>query len=135
MSKKILNFDFVIDAEDASLGRVAALAAKKALQGHVVAIINCEKSVVTGGRAGIIQRYLVLRRRPHVKFPSNPEMMMKRAIRGMIGYKSGRGEAAFENIRCFRGSVSELSGKELVKLDSKEGVKLKELGRMLKTGK
>ena len=50
-------------------------------------------------------------------FPKSPERILKRAIRGMLPYKKGRGREAFENVKCYKGVPSRFSGKELMSLD------------------
>lgn len=43
----------VIDGTDAVLGRLASFAAKQALLGEEIVIVNCEKVIITGNRANI----------------------------------------------------------------------------------
>jgi large subunit ribosomal protein L13 len=123
-----------IDGENGILGRIAALAAKKALQGNAIAIVNAEKVAISGNRKNIIENYLQLRRRRNVKFPSNPEQIMKRTIRGMIDYKSGRGAVAFKNVKCYKGIPAEFSKEKFIKMEArdKDLMKLEELSKLLK---
>ena len=50
----------LIDGKDAVLGRLASYAAKEALKGEEVTVLNCEKILVTGNennfRAGIVAK-------------------------------------------------------------------------------
>ena len=96
----------VIDATNAVLGRLASYAAKQALLGHEIIIVNCDKAIVTGKHSTIIREYHISRSRggsslngPH--FPKTPERILKRTIRGMLSYKQGRGLAAFKRIICY----------------------------------
>jgi len=98
----------VIDANEGALGRVASLAAKKALLGYEVKVINCDKAIIIGRRRNIIEEYIIKRVRggssqkgPH--FQKSPERLMKRTIRGMLSYKKGRGGDAFKRIMCYVG--------------------------------
>ena len=107
MNKEIV----VIDGENAKMGRLASFAAKQALQGKEVIIINSEKTIITGKMTFIKNGYLIKRARggsalKGPDFPRKPEMILKRTIRGMLP-KYGRGEEALHNIKCFEGAPSE----------------------------
>jgi len=95
----------VIDATNATLGRLASFSAKQALLGKEITIVNCKDIIVTGRRAAILSDYREARTRggssrkgPH--FPKIAERIVKRTIRGMLSYKQGRGLAAFKRIKC-----------------------------------
>lgn len=127
----------VIDGENAILGRLASYTAKQLLLGKKVMIVNSEKVVVSGNRPNIIANYLEKRGFKKVKFPSQPEQILKRTIRGMLSYKMGRGEEAFKNIRCYKGIPAEFEKEKKIKSgkEKKDMINLEELGKMLKTGK
>ena len=96
----------VIDATDAVLGRLASVAAKQALIGKSIAIVNCNQAVITGRRQRIIREYYEKRNRGGASqagpfFPKQPFRIVKRTIRGMLSYKQGRGTEALKRIRCF----------------------------------
>ena len=107
----------IIDAKDMIVGRVATVAAKKALLGEEVAIINCEQAVFTGNKKRIIadwkERYAmgVPRKGPFIN--RMPDRFMRRVIRGMLPYKKPRGAEAYKRIMCYIGSP-ELKGEALV---------------------
>ncbi len=130
----ITSEEIIIDAENEILGRVAAFSAKKALQGHKVAILNCSHALISGNRQNIIGNYLQLRKRPNVKFPSRAEQIMKRAVRGMINYKSGRGAEAFKGIRCYDSVPENYKNSKAIKLGNKNKdlMNVSELSKMLK---
>ena len=44
----------IIDAKDMIVGRFATVAAKKALLGEKVDIINCESAIITGNKKNLI---------------------------------------------------------------------------------
>jgi large subunit ribosomal protein L13 len=102
----------IIDATDLILGRLASYAAKKALLGEKVDIINSEKSVISGKKEKIFADYLRKRQRgiplqgPYI--PRMPDMLVRRTIRGMMPYKTDRGRKAFGNVKCWIGVPSEL---------------------------
>ena len=92
----------IIDATDLILGRLASYAAKKALLGEKIDIINSEKSVISGKKERIFGDYLRKRQRgiplqgPYI--PRMADMLVRRTIRGMMPYKTDRGKKAFSNV-------------------------------------
>ena len=132
----------IIDAKDNILGRLAAFAAKKALEGNDINIINSEQVVVTGKKERVFADYKQKRDRGTFKGPfldRRPNMFVKRAIRGMLPYKKSRGEEAFKRIRCFVGVPEEFQGKKseeikkanTSKLDNLNYVTVKDICRYL----
>lgn len=96
----------VIDAKDGVLGRIAALAAKQSLLGKEVIVVNCEKAIITGNPRNSIDSYLQKRARGGTAqrgpyFPKNPELLLKRTVRGMLDHSHGRGHAAFKRVTCY----------------------------------
>lgn len=98
--------EIVIDATNGVLGRIAAMAAKQALQGHNIVIVNSEKAIITGTRQDIRERYRVKIAKgigslkgPY--FPKTSENIMKRTVRGMLNYKKARGAEAFKKVLCY----------------------------------
>ena len=106
-----------IDANNGILGRVAAKAAKTALNGDEVLIFNVEKIVVSGNRKYLEERYLQrIHRGESVNGPFFPRTSMgivKRAIRGMLPHKTGRGRQAFKRIKVYNGVPSEFSSQKM----------------------
>jgi len=102
----------IIDATDLILGRMAAFAAKQALLGNEVHIINSEKAIITGGKKFLIDRYTqrIHRGEPHhgPNFPRRPDILVRRSIRGMLPYKQYKGESAFKRIKCYIGEPESL---------------------------
>jgi large subunit ribosomal protein L13 len=127
----------VIDGENAILGRLASYIAKQLLLGKKVIVVNSEKVVISGNRKNIIENYLERRNFHRVRFPSQPEQILKRTIRGMLSYKMGRGEEAFKNIRCYKGVPEEFEKEKKIKSGKEKGdlMSLGELGGMLKYSK
>lgn len=95
----------IIDGKDLIVGRVASYAAKQALLGEDVQIINCADMVITGHPDRIKEEYKHRkmgmggpRKGPfHYK---HPERYVKRVVRGMIPYKQPRGRAALARVIC-----------------------------------
>ncbi|MFH0979115.1 MAG: 50S ribosomal protein L13 [Candidatus Woesearchaeota archaeon] len=96
-----------IDAENLLLGRFAARAAKSALLGEDVQIINCDKAVVSGRRLYVFQQYLRRKRMgTHRKGPfyfTAPDRFVKRTIRGMLPHRQEKGRLALKRIMCYSG--------------------------------
>lgn len=110
----------IIDANDLILGRLAAFAAKKALLGETIHIVNAEKAVITGDKKKVLGKYKNWREKgtPLIGpfFPRMPDRIIKRTIRGMLDYNSSRGKEAFARIKCHIGVPSEFEGKEFESL-------------------
>ena len=96
----------IIDCEGGIFGRVCSLAAKKALEGNKIVVVNCEKAVITGNKKNIIEKYSNLRKKGGYslkgpKYIKIPYQMLKRGIRGMLpDHRGGIGKEAFKRIKC-----------------------------------
>ena len=106
----------IIDARDLVLGRIGTRAAKAALLGNEVAILNCENAIITGDRKKIIEHYKQRRERGiPAKGPfihRDPEKLVKRSIRGMLPYKQPKGRDAFSRIKCYMGIPEKFKDKK-----------------------
>lgn len=132
----------IIDAKDLILGRVATVAAKKALLGETVDIVNCEHAVVSGDKQEVLRLYKRKKERGTFKGPiffRSPDRFVRRTVRGMLPYKQPKGRAAFERIMCYVGVPPEFAGKKLetiaeanvAKLPSNKYVRVREICRSL----
>jgi large subunit ribosomal protein L13 len=103
----------IIDGKNAILGRLASYAAKEALKGEEIAIINCEQIVITGKKQNIKNELEMKRGRvgsteKGPKVSRTSEKIVKRTIRGMLpNYRTGRGRVAFKRIKCYVGTPKE----------------------------
>ncbi len=102
----------IIDGTNAVLGRLASYSAKQALLGEEIVILNCEKVIITGNRQNIIKIFQDKRKRigSGQKGPKHSRLahlIVKRAIRGMLFHRSGRGKEAFRRIKCYEGVPDE----------------------------
>ena len=104
----------IIDAKDQILGRFATHAAKAALCGVKVSIINCEKAYLSGSAFNLNARYRARRERGEPRngpfFPRHPDRFVKRTIRGMLPWDRVRGAQAFKRITCYIGKPLDLKG-------------------------
>ncbi len=111
MARKI-----IIDATDLILGRLASVAAKNAMLGMEVVVVNSEKAVVSGNKYSTIAHYKVKRKRGTPAkgpfFPKKPDMFVRRTIRGMLPHRQGKGRAAFHNVMCHIGVPAEFAGEK-----------------------
>jgi large subunit ribosomal protein L13 len=114
----------VIDGKNAILGRMATQVAKKLLQGEEVSIINAEKIIITGDPASIKKKYHFRRSigSPHHGpfFPKQSNLIVRRAIRGMLPYKTNKGRAAFKRLRIYTSVPEELKNKKAENIAVKE---------------
>ena len=127
MSVTEFEADVVIDARDCILGRVASQVAERALDGERIAVVNAERAVVTGRREDVIGTFEQRRevgsdRGP--AYPTRPDRIMKRSIRGMVPYKTTRGREAFEGVRVYMGNPYDEDG------DILEGTSLNRLSNI-----
>jgi large subunit ribosomal protein L13 len=129
--------EIVIDAKNAILGRLASYAAKQALLGRKISIVNCEGCVIAGKPKSVILEYRETRQRggdihrgPF--FPKMPEKIVKRTVRGMLSYKQKRGRDALKRIKCYNDIPDEFKEKKMVKAGKEKKIKtikLKDLSR------
>ncbi|MBW2990843.1 50S ribosomal protein L13 [Candidatus Woesearchaeota archaeon] len=105
----------LIDATNLIVGRLGTFAAKKALLGEKIDIINCEKAVFSGREKEVFANYKQKRDRGVPKkgpfIPRMPHLFMKRIIRGMFPMDKSRGKNAFKKIRCYIGVPEEFKGR------------------------
>lgn len=98
----------VIDAAGLKVGRFATIAAKTALRGDDVVIVNCEQAVLTGRREVIYKKYHdQYTRGRNTKGPFQQRMadrFVRRIIRSMLPYETPRGRDAFRRVKCFIGN-------------------------------
>ena len=101
----------IIDATDLKVGRVATVAAKAALKGEQVTIVNCEKAVFTGKKTDVVEKYRARYQRggPHWG-PYQPRMadrFFRRIVRGMLPTQTERGKQAYKRVMCYIGNPNE----------------------------
>lgn len=107
MSVAEFQADLVVDARDCIMGRVASQVAEAALSGQRVAVVNAESAVITGSEEdvmGVYRKRTELGAESGPYYPKRPDGILKRAIRGMIPYKTTSGREAFENVRVYVGN-------------------------------
>lgn len=119
----------IYDGKGLILGRLAAAAAKSALLGDEVKVINCEKVVISGRKTYVFARNKQRLDRKGYPLKSArlsrlPERYVRRSIRGMLPWKHSRGKEAFRRVMCYRGVPEELAGKENITIEKAAAKKL-----------
>ncbi len=111
----------IVDGDGAILGRLASHVAQRLLTGETITIVNAEKTIITGRKHDIIEKYIARRQRgsPHHGpfFPKQPHLIVKRTVRGMLP-KTARGRRALKSLRVHIGAhgdgAEKMKAKELV---------------------
>lgn len=103
----------IIDAKDLILGRLASVAAKSALNGEHVSIVNCESAVITGRKSATItkahmRRNVIGHHQRGPFYSREPEAFVRTSIRGMLPKRTARGIAALKHIKCYIGIPPQL---------------------------
>jgi large subunit ribosomal protein L13 len=118
----------IINAENMILGRLGTFAAKQALLGEKVDIVNCDKAVISGRKRNTFEAYK--QKRDRVTTTKGPytsrraDMLVRRTIRGMLPWKQPKGKTAFRRVMCYIGVPAEFHGKETVKIEGADVSKL-----------
>ena len=137
--------EIIIDAKDCVAGRVASFAAKKALLGNRIIILNCNEIMILGRKKNILKHYqekFVLghggQKGPH--FSRVPDRLMRRIVRGMLPWKRTLGREAFKRVICFKDIPEKYKNKDkekekemivVAKADAINFLKLKRLCNLL----
>jgi len=130
----------IIDADGAILGRMCTNVAKRLLGGEEIAIVNSEKTIISGKKSSIKENYRKKREvgtyRKGPFFPRMPDQLVKRTVRGMIPYQTPQGRTAFKKLKCYIGIPKEFKGKKFEKIKDAESkpvefITVEELSRSL----
>ena len=121
----------IIDAKNLIAGRLGTFAAKQALMGEEISIVNAELAVITGNKKFVINKYRILTSKgnpQHGPFiPRSSDRLLKRIIRGMLPHKQEKGKSALKRIKCFIGVPNAFRGKELITIDKANVLKMQNL--------
>ncbi|MFW9925542.1 MAG: 50S ribosomal protein L13 [Candidatus Thorarchaeota archaeon] len=123
----------VFDAENMVVGRLGAKAAKAAILGEQVVVVNAEKAIITGDRRTVIDAW---KEKFNVKTSYNPkrgplherrpDKMVRKIFRGMLPWPTPRGKAAYKRIKVYIGVPDQYAKSEKIVL---EGAKYSSLKR------
>ena len=124
----------VIDAKNLIIGRFATFAAKQALLGKEVRIINAEKAVISGKKMNTVEKFSSEDKRGiPSKGPFMPKVAdryVRRIIRGMLPYKQPKGVEAYKRVLCYKGVPSELESVTPTPVPGADASKLPTLNRI-----
>ncbi|MBS3091061.1 50S ribosomal protein L13 [Candidatus Pacearchaeota archaeon] len=135
--------EIVLEGKNIILGRLCSFAAKQALLGKNIVIVNCNDVLVSGNRENILREYSRIRKLDTLNLrgpilPKVPEKIVKRTVRGMLSYKQARGYEAWKRVMCYNSLPTKYeSAKKLVLKESSlenKNVKtmaLKEVARLI----
>jgi len=118
----------IIDANNKIVGRIATVAAKRALLGDKIEIINCENALITGKKGythGEFKRQKDMGTFKGPFLPRMPDRFVRRMIRGMLPYKQEKGKSAYKRIMCHIGTPNEFQGKDTTNIEEADISKLK----------
>lgn len=110
----------IIDGKNSVLGRLASYAAKEALKGEEIIILNCDQIIITGNKNHIKESFEIKRGRvgssqKGPKHSKTSEKIVKRTIRGMLpDHRKGRGKIAYKKIKCYVGIPKEFQESEKI---------------------
>jgi len=114
----------IFDAEKMVIGRLGTKAAKAALFGDRVVIVNAEKAIITGDRRTLIEawkeKFKIRTSYNPRKGPFHqrrPDTMVRKMIRGMLPYPTPRGREALKRIHVYIGVPEEYADKEKIVLE------------------
>ncbi|MEM0118633.1 MAG: 50S ribosomal protein L13 [Conexivisphaerales archaeon] len=107
--------EVLIDASETILGRVASIAAKLALQGKKVHVVNVEKILISGSKKHVISSWKRFLEVGSVINPEHgpihfrrPDNIFKRVARGMLPWRKPKGKAAYKRLRAYHGFPDQL---------------------------
>jgi large subunit ribosomal protein L13 len=132
----------IINADTVAFGRLCSFAAKKALEGNEIIIVNSEKTIISGNKKDIIQRYGKIRNvgsgSHSLKAPKYDRVsykMLKRGIKGMLpNHKIGIGKRALLKIKCYDGIPNEFKNEKMIEINCKnyrKSIQLKEIAERI----
>ena len=117
----------VYDAKDKILGRFASAVARELIAGKSIAVINADRAVLIGDKRVITKRYFT---RLNFQEKQNPEhspywsrrsdMLVKRAIRGMLPYEKATGRSAYRRLLVFTGVPEQLAKSKPIEIKEKD---------------
>lgn len=128
----------IIDGKNAVLGRLASYAAKEALKGEEIVIVNCKQVIITGNRKNIEKGFQEKRSKvgssqKGPKHHRESDKIVKRSIRGMLpNYREGRGRKAYKKIKCYVGIPKEFEESKKIVSGKEKKTKFIDVGEIIK---
>lgn len=114
----------IYDAENMVVGRLGSKAAKAAILGDSVVIVNAEKAIITGKRRTVIEAFKEKFNIRTSYKPSRgpfherrPDKMVRKMLRGMLPWPTPRGKAAYKRIKVYIGVPEQYNESEKIVLE------------------
>ena len=115
----------VVDATNHIAGRLSSHVAKLLLKGNRVALVNCERIMISGSRANTIHEYRQFLKINSIINPKHgpvhyrrPDTVITKMIRGMLPFgKKPTGRQAHKRLRAYIGSPKELKSFKKVQFE------------------
>jgi large subunit ribosomal protein L13 len=114
----------IYDAENMVVGRLGAKAAKAAILGDDVVIVNAEKAIITGNGRTVIEAFIEKFKIRTSYKPSRgplherrPDKMVRKMLRGMLPWPTPRGKAAYKRIKVYIGVPEQYIESEKIVLE------------------
>jgi large subunit ribosomal protein L13 len=123
----------ILNGKGQVLGRLASYTAKELLHGEEIAIVNCEKIIITGNKAFIKseidrKRNMVGTSQRGPKHPATSEILVKRTVRGMLpNHREGRGKEVYAKLKCYVGVPRMFEGKQIIEFPKPQKLKISEV--------
>ncbi len=112
----------IIDATNSIVGRIATVAAKQALLGEQIVVVNCEKAYITGRKKFVTDDYRRKRKQGTWAtgpfYHRQPDRLVRRIIRGMLPHKQERGKSAYQRIMCYMGVPEEFKTQKVTVIEN-----------------
>lgn len=115
-----------IDGSETQMGRIASFAAKQALLGNEIFILNTDKVIISGRQPVILAKFKELRLLNNTKPRKGPfiarttEKIMKRTVRNMLpDFRLGRGKIALARVKCYGQVPVEFAKEKIIKVETK----------------
>lgn len=129
--KRMSKEPLVIDAKNQVLGRLASFAAKRAIKGDTIIVLNAEKAVISGKRKSLVAEAKhrlntrTLGTQSHAPVHQRrPDLYLRRVVRGMLPWKKAKGKAAFHRVLVFMGVPDEYAQKPSLRVPGADASKL-----------
>jgi len=118
----------IIDADGLILGRMASYVAKRLLEGEHMAIVNAEKTVLSGKRRSkVSEAKLFLEVGGVGRGPFHyrrPDRIVRKAVKGMLPIRQPKGIQAYKRLKVFVGVPDNLKGQKMGTLPNAQAAKL-----------
>ena len=131
--------EIFIDGTNLVAGRLASYAAKQALLGDKIVIVNAKQVVITGRKETFLRRFKEKKSLGQPTkgpfFPRTSDRMLRRMIRGMLPHRQDKGKSAYQRVMCHVGIPESIKDKKftslpLAEVSTTKSIKYTHLGEL-----